>query len=154
MKSCSKMVLGLTQSSLKEKNNWPTATMAAAAFASVPSYPISGQLGTAHWWHIIWCENGNLLILNSRTGQSDMLVFLFSNDCKFFWTSWQRPTWNFRFVPSYPTKMHFLPLISLYWGNLGQHIHNLVQQWSLLMQTQKLGSLTCFTNVSKESMYF
>ena len=91
IKSCSKMALGLTQSSLKERSNWLTATMAAAAFATVPSYPISGQLGTAHMMTYNLMRKWNLLVLNFPTGQSDMLVVLCSNGCILFLAWWLRP---------------------------------------------------------------
>ena len=72
-----------------------------------PSFPISGQLGTAHMMTYNLMQKWNLLLLNSPSWQSDMLVLLCSYDCIYFWASWQRPTWNFGSVPSNPTKWIF-----------------------------------------------
>ena len=87
LKSCIKMGLGLTKSSLEEKTLLTPATMGAAAFVTVPSYPISGQLGTAHMMTYNLMQKWNLLLLNSESWQSDMLVLLCSYDCIYFWAS-------------------------------------------------------------------
>ena len=92
----------------KKKNNWLTHCCdGSGSICYCPKLPHIG----ATWdsvlmtYNLIW--KWNLLILNFTTGQSDMLVCLFSNDRIYFWASWQRLTWNYKFVPSYPTKCIF-----------------------------------------------
>ena len=98
--------LGLHNPHWKTKHKWPTATMAAAAFATVIGTTWDSTLIK---YNLMW--KWNILILNSSNGQSDMSVFFLEMIAYIFGL----PGSVQHEILGLSHKMHFLPLLSAPW---------------------------------------